>query len=55
MIQIIVLIDVKNLVAFREYETGAVSIMRQYGGNMLSAFEPNENESIEANYSEAII
>ena len=52
MIQIIVLINVKDLVAFREYETGAVSIMQLYGGKMLSAFEPNENESIEANCSE---
>lgn len=52
MIKIIVLIDVKDFVAFREYETKAVSIMRLYGGKMLSAFEPNESESIEANCSE---
>ena len=52
MIKIMVLIDVKNFVAFREYETKTVIIMKQYGGKMLSAFEPNENESIEANCSE---
>jgi uncharacterized protein (DUF1330 family) len=41
MIQIIVLIDVKNFVAFSEYETEAVTIMKQYDGKLLSAFEPS--------------
>ncbi len=52
MIQVIAFIEVKDFVAFCKYETEAVSIMQQYGGKMLSAFEPNESESTEANCSE---
>ena len=45
MIEIIALIEVKDNDAYTEYETQAVRIMKQYGGKLLSAFEPNENES----------
>jgi len=52
MIQIIALIDVKDPALFRKYEIEAVCIMKRYGGSLLVAFEPNENESVEVNCSE---
>jgi uncharacterized protein (DUF1330 family) len=45
MIQIIVLLEVDDRNLFKEYERHAFRIMRQYGGKLLSAFEPSVSES----------
>lgn len=52
MIEIIALIKVKDNAAYFEYETEAVQIIKQYGGELLSAFEPDDKESSESNISE---
>lgn len=51
MIQVIVLIKIKNLEKFEDYENKAISVMAEYSGNLISAFRPNEFEStdVEAN------
>lgn len=52
MIEIIALIKIKNNDAYVKYETKAVSIMKQHGGRLISAFEVNKNESSEMELSE---
>ncbi|MEH6557558.1 MAG: DUF1330 domain-containing protein [Oceanicoccus sp.] len=45
MIQIIVLLTIKDSVKFTDYETQAIKIMAEHEGHLISAFTPDENES----------
>jgi len=52
MIQIIVLLEVADPNSLKEFESQAVSIMKQYGGKLVSAFAPNVSESTDGKYGE---
>ncbi len=52
MIEIIVLLEVKNEDSFKEFESRAITIMQKYNGRLISAFKPNESESTLANIFE---
>ena len=39
MLQIVAILDVKNLECFKDYEQRALTIMQQYRGRLLSAFK----------------
>ena len=45
MIEIIVLLEVKNETSFKEFESRAIKIMQKHNGKLVSAFRPNEEES----------
>jgi len=45
MIEIIVLLEVKDKVSFKEFESRAIKIMNKYNGKLVSAFRPNKEES----------
>lgn len=45
MIQIVVLLEIKDPTAFRTYETTAIKIMAKYEGKLLAAFKPDLKES----------
>lgn len=52
MIQILVLLEVKDKSASKAYETKAIQVMKKYGGKLLAAFEPDVNESSKNNIGE---
>lgn len=52
MIEIIVLIQIKNIESYKDFETKAVHIMKEHGGQLLSAFEPDNSESTETHVNE---
>lgn len=52
MIQIIVLLEINDQASFKQFETKAIKIMKKYDGQLLSAFEPNEEESTLPNIGE---
>lgn len=52
MIQILVLLEIKDKSSFKEFETKAIQIMEKYGGKLLTAFEPNIGESSDKNIGE---
>jgi len=43
MIEVVVVLDIKDLDSFVEYETAAIEIMSEYGGKLKSAFEPDSS------------
>ena len=45
MIEIIVLLEVKNETSFKEFESSAIKIMQKHNGKLVSAFRPNKEES----------
>ena len=45
MIQIIVLLTIRDRAKFTDYETRAIKIMAEHRGHLISAFTPDENES----------
>jgi len=45
MIQIVVLYEVKDKISFEKFKRKAINIMNNYGGKLISAFEPENNES----------
>jgi uncharacterized protein (DUF1330 family) len=55
VIQIVVLIKIKSLEKFGDYENKAISIMAEYSGNLISAFRPNEIESTDTEANEVHI
>lgn len=52
MIQITVLIEIKDMASFKQFESKAIKIMAKYNGKLLSAYEPNETESTLPNINE---
>ncbi len=52
MIQVIVLLEVKDTNAFQEFERQAVKIMKKYEGKLLAAFEPDASQSSSSNIAE---
>jgi len=52
MLEVIVLLEIKDKASFKKFETKAIKIMREYNGKLLSAFEPNNEESTLPNVSE---
>ena len=45
MIQIVVILEVKDRESFMEFETAALEVMKEHGGVLTSAFEPDPVES----------
>lgn len=43
--KVVVLLEVRDLESFRDYETRAVRIMREYSGSLVSAFRPDVEHS----------
>ena len=52
MIQIVVLLEVKDKIFFEEFERNAIDIMKAYNGKLVSAFEPNKTKSSSQNIDE---
>lgn len=52
MIKIIVLLEIKEKSSFKEFETKAIKIMKKHNGRLVTAFEPNNEESTLSNVSE---
>jgi len=52
MINIIVLLSIKNSSCYEEFEEKAVKIMHNYGGNLVYAFEPDYEQSTNTRYNE---
>ena len=52
MIQILVLLEVNDQGAFREFESRAIRVMKKYGGTLVSAFEPDIQESSDKRINE---
>jgi len=52
MIQITVLLEIKDKASFKQYESKAIKIMAKYNGKLISAYEPNETESTLPNINE---
>lgn len=52
MIEIIALLEVKDKVCFKKFESQAIKIMKKYNGKLVSAFRPNEEESTLSNIYE---
>ena len=52
MIQVIVLLEVKDTNAFQQFERQAVKIMKRYEGKLVAAFEPDASESSSSNIAE---
>ncbi len=52
MIEIVVLLEVKESNSFAEYERNAIKIMRNYGGKLIGAFEPNKTDSTTSHIDE---
>lgn len=44
MINIVVILEVSNQKAFDEFESKAISILRSHDGELVTAFEAEENE-----------
>lgn len=45
MIEVVVLLKIRDRCAFLQFESQALKIMRKYGGNLVSAFEPDPHFS----------
>lgn len=45
MIQILILLEIKDESTFKEFEYKAIRIMKKYGGKLLTAFKPDSGES----------
>ena len=45
MLQVVVILDVKDIGAFKEYERQALSIMRRHQGTLISAFKVKEENN----------
>ena len=45
MIQIVVILEVKDRESFMQFETAALEVMKEHGGVLISAFEPDPVES----------
>lgn len=52
MIDIVVLIHANDIDSMREFEAKAIRIMKEHGGELLSAFEPDPGESTEDSVNE---
>ncbi len=52
MIQVIVLLEVKDPKAFQLFERQAVKIMKKHEGELVAAFEPDANESSSSSIAE---
>lgn len=52
MIQILVLLEIKDKSSFKEFENKAIQIMKKYGGRLLTALEPNKGESSDKSVGE---
>ncbi|WP_455208383.1 hypothetical protein [Kaarinaea lacus] len=52
MIQIIALIQAKDRTVFHEFETKAMKIIAKYEGRLLTAFEPDADESLPSSIGE---
>jgi len=52
MIEIIVILEIKDKIFFEEFERKAIDIMSNHDGKLISAFEPNETESTEKTVDE---
>ena len=50
MINIVAILEVKNRQAFDEFESKAISILRSYNGELITAFEPEKHEKIEVHF-----
>lgn len=55
MIQVVVLLKVKDLDKFENYEKRAIQIMAEHSGSLISAFKPDENESSNSDVHEVHI
>lgn len=52
MIQIVVLLTVKDKNCFEKFERKAIEIMKNYEGKLIVAFEPNKTDSTSKNIDE---
>jgi len=52
MINIIVFLEIKDQIKFHSYEKQAIQIMKKYQGVLLSAFKPDDNQSVLQNIDE---
>ena len=50
MINIVAILKVKNRQAFDEFESKAISILRSYNGELITAFEPEKHEKVEVHF-----
>jgi uncharacterized protein (DUF1330 family) len=52
MIDVVVLLKIRDQSLFLEFETKALEILKSYEGKLVSAFEPSQNESSNNNVDE---
>ncbi len=52
MIQVVVLLKVKNIEKFEGYERQAIKIMAEHSGRLISAFTSNDKESSDIEFGE---
>ena len=55
MIQIVVLLTIRDIEKFDDYENQAIQIMTEHSGKLVSAFKPDENESSDSDVHEVHI
>ena len=55
MIHIVVILEVKDREAFKQFEDTALAVMKEHGGKLISAFEPDPIESSPSNVEEVHI
>lgn len=52
MIHIVVILEIKDPMAFEEFESQAIPLLRSHGGELISAFEPDSDISSESSNKE---